>query len=949
MVFDIGSYQARLFGAQAQGSYSQRHKVGLRKMLLPHNLERKIREKERKIEKKVNKNMDVDKRLSRYIHELEAGRIPNRTGWKLLEYATPRLLALTAALTITLIVINCLPSDNPRCIERLVAGVIYENFENIGRVPESLESYAHSVKILAAPSSPCIPLPVLKSFGKRTVLDHADIPEKVRIAALACEDHHLFPWTPGQCTVLSKQWWLNTFTTHEGVSLPHLFAGIYETCFKNNKRGGSTIVMQNVKNLQNNIERTASNKFKEIVLAYQMVEKHGKEKNLDFYINTVDFGNGFYGFSAAAEGYFGKNLKELNMQQLLALGSFIPNHNRQIALYKIVNGKSFNELNANMQRHAREAAGEINSRLRFLRDLAMISPTQYDEGLIRYNASNKAVSERSIDERSIRKIGFQELRLPPYGKEEWITRNVIKEVCSNTYVINGIEIPGKSILIDQKIKGDFRIETSLDIQLTEEIKEIISEFLKSKPYRNILRARNRKTWQEDYDYYLKGGKAPPYEKDFESFLNYLEKHINAGAILLRGNKVIAYVGGKEFLRGSGISSLRNHEQLYRNNNQRHIIIDLMKKGAEVEPGSTMKPFVYYYILAKGRATPESLFKDAYIVCTKDGCGPNNWNGRPTGKYFSLSNALVKSKNTIIPGIYHRDRIVKDALTNGFDKAGLKYNRSDAQYYPFAMGATGIPTWQLLGMYRAFTDGYYFEPSFVEKIWHNGTIVYDRETGCKQKAVLFLDNEEARLTVVQGLYDVCNHGCGKSIESEFKQFTDLIAGKTGTSDKQRATIFISSFNPCRNRTAYADKTYTLIVVVGTNTGGFKRVGYSTEGPVKIGAKIYNSLFKKELASMIERVIEAERQGNAIFRKRFDSNDIYKANIDRYLKTALTGVYKNDPICKSIIGVDGFQRLLEQIISPENEIYTGKDELFNRLIAYYCDKSKLVKGDRERPAK
>ena len=116
--------------------------------------------------------------------------------------------------------------------------------------------------------------------------------------------------------------------------------------------------------------------------------------------------------------------------------------------------------------------------------------------------------------------------MQPYGKEEWITRNVVNEVCSNTYVINGIKVPGKSILIDQKIRGDFRIETSLDIQLTEEIKETVSEFLKSKPYRNVLRARNRKTWQEDYDYYLKAGKAPPYEKAFESFLNYLQKHIN---------------------------------------------------------------------------------------------------------------------------------------------------------------------------------------------------------------------------------------------------------------------------------------------------------------------------------------------------------------------------------------------------------------------------------------
>ena len=106
--------------------------------------------------------------------------------------------------------------------------------------------------------------------------------------------------------------------------------------------------MQNAKKILGNTERNFGNKFEEIIIAYMMVTKFGKEKNLNFYLNTVPVGANIYGFPAAATNYFKKDLSELNTQQLVTIGSFIPNHNRQVAFYEIIKGKQIYDKRADI-------------------------------------------------------------------------------------------------------------------------------------------------------------------------------------------------------------------------------------------------------------------------------------------------------------------------------------------------------------------------------------------------------------------------------------------------------------------------------------------------------------------------------------------------------------------------------------------------------------------------
>lgn len=48
-----------------------------------------------------------------------------------------------------------------------------------------------------------------------------------------------------------------------------------------------------------------------------------------------------------------------------------------------------------------------------------------------------------------------------------------------------------------------------------------------------------------------------------------------------------------------------------------------------------------------------------------------------------------------------------------------------------------------------------------------------------------------------------------------------------------------------------------------------------------------------------------------------------------------------IYEYVNGVDSYQEALGQILNSSNRIYSGKDDLFARLVEYYCDQEKIVK--------
>ncbi len=84
-------------------------------------------------------------------------------------------------------------------------------------------------------------------------------------------------------------------------------------------QGGSTITQQLVRNLYISNERTVQRKLKEACLALKLNDVWPKEKILASYLNQVYYGNLAYGIEAAAQTYFSRSARDLNLRQAALL------------------------------------------------------------------------------------------------------------------------------------------------------------------------------------------------------------------------------------------------------------------------------------------------------------------------------------------------------------------------------------------------------------------------------------------------------------------------------------------------------------------------------------------------------------------------------------------------------------------------------------------------------
>jgi penicillin-binding protein 1A len=106
------------------------------------------------------------------------------------------------------------------------------------------------------------------------------------------------------------------FYEHGGLD----YEGIIRAAVKNLEsghvvQGGSTITQQLVRNLYIGNERSLERKIKEACLARKLEDVHNKDWILATYLNQVYFGNHAYGVEAAAQTYFSKHAKDLNLVQ----------------------------------------------------------------------------------------------------------------------------------------------------------------------------------------------------------------------------------------------------------------------------------------------------------------------------------------------------------------------------------------------------------------------------------------------------------------------------------------------------------------------------------------------------------------------------------------------------------------------------------------------------------
>lgn len=129
----------------------------------------------------------------------------------------------------------------------------------------------------------------------RTPVKLSEVPDYVKQATLSIED--------------------KDFYKHSGFSITGIIRSVFELAVHRRVEGGSTLTQQLIKNALLSGERTVTRKLKEFILAVQVERVYSKDQILEMYLNEIPYGGTAYGIEAAANLYFGKSAKDLDLSE----------------------------------------------------------------------------------------------------------------------------------------------------------------------------------------------------------------------------------------------------------------------------------------------------------------------------------------------------------------------------------------------------------------------------------------------------------------------------------------------------------------------------------------------------------------------------------------------------------------------------------------------------------
>lgn len=147
-------------------------------------------------------------------------------------------------------------------------------------------------------------------------------PIETRISELKSKDKYIsiknIPKTYQEAVIAVED---RRFYLHSGFDIISISRAIAtDITTKSFAAGGSTITQQLAKNLYFTQEKKLTRKVAEVFLALELEKLYSKEDILEFYMNSIYYGDGYYGIGKASLGYFNKLPSELtlNEQTLLA-------------------------------------------------------------------------------------------------------------------------------------------------------------------------------------------------------------------------------------------------------------------------------------------------------------------------------------------------------------------------------------------------------------------------------------------------------------------------------------------------------------------------------------------------------------------------------------------------------------------------------------------------------
>lgn len=143
------------------------------------------------------------------------------------------------------------------------------------------------------------------SDGNRTIVDYDEMPENMVNAVVAIED---------------RKFW-----THNGFNFIRMVGAIRDSIFGGGQISGTSTVTQqlarNVYLAEIKSQRSISRKLSEMYCTIVLEKNLSKEQIMEAYLNTIYLGFNSYGIQSAAQSYFDKDAKEMDVLECASLAA----------------------------------------------------------------------------------------------------------------------------------------------------------------------------------------------------------------------------------------------------------------------------------------------------------------------------------------------------------------------------------------------------------------------------------------------------------------------------------------------------------------------------------------------------------------------------------------------------------------------------------------------------
>ncbi len=551
------------------------------------------------------------------------------------------------------------------------------------------------------------------------------------------------------------------FYEHSGVDLKSLMRVIVKTVILRDKSsgGGSTISQQLVKNYfpRNSywFLSTPINKFEEMVAAYKLENHFTKEQIVEFYFNTVPFGDTAFGIESAAQRFFSTSTSNLTIEQGAVLVGMLK------ATYTY-NPIKFTE--ASKKR----------------RDIVLNLMSQ-----------EKYISEKFKDSVTDLPLITKPKRLARHqGKAKYFTEYV--RLIMNDWLENNRKSSGKKYDL---YKDGLKIYTSLNYAMQQYAEKAVAKRLKILQYEFDRQWGDEDPWKDapivltnaikNSDRYKTLKKAGLSEAKIQDSLN---KPVKMKIFSHDGDRNVtmspldSIKNSLRFLHASFIAlePKTGHIKAYVGGiDENYFQYDHVTTKRQV--GSSFKPFVYAAAIENG-ISPCEMYPNVLIKYPQY----EDWEPKNSdyiyGGEFSVWGALAASVNTVTVQLMEKVGLTK--IINLAKNMGIE---TELPAVPSL--SLGTAELSLLEMARAYTTFPNYGKPMYEVILLK---IVDRDdislniAPVKESKNVF--SEKTGEIMVEMLKRVVFQGIAAPIRYDFQLFGD-IGGKTGTSQNQADGWFI----------------------------------------------------------------------------------------------------------------------------------------------------------------